>query len=171
VGRVLSGDQDLHTRSTSSRRLRASSWLALLLLTRCVGDSAGEGEECPVPVECGCATPVGRYEISYSERPGGTCGPLATRTSVVDSPLPTQFLPPCSGEIMRSEDGCVATFEARCPAEDFGPGFTNRQWSESTHTADALLRQGTLDYTVLDAVGEIVCNSIYDVEAISLSCG
>jgi hypothetical protein len=62
-------------------------------------------------------------------------------------------------------------FEARCPAEDFGPGFTDQQWSESTYTPDALVRTGTLDYTVFDARGEFVCNSIYDVESISLGCG
>jgi hypothetical protein len=61
-------------------------------------------------------------------------------------------------------------FEARCPAEDFGPGFSDHQRSESTYTPDSLVRTGTLDYTVFDASGDFVCNSIYDVEAISLGC-
>lgn len=62
------------------------------------------------------------------------------------------------------------TFEARCPDEDFGPGFTNLQSSAATYTSDALVRHGTLEHTVFDAAGAIVCQSVHDVEAVSLGC-
>lgn len=82
----------------------------------------------------------------------------------------TSFAAPCSGTVEWSSDFCSASFEATCPAEEFGPGYRNRQVSHTSFTMDGLIRTGTFELTVFDAKGDIFCESTYDTLTENESC-
>jgi hypothetical protein len=82
----------------------------------------------------------------------------------------TSFAAPCSGTVEWSSDFCSASFEATCPAEEFGPGYRNKQVSHTSFTMDGLIRTGTFELTVFDANGDIFCESTYDTLTENDSC-
>ena len=112
----------------------------------------------------------GTYHVRYTERVGGTCGALPTRDVAATSGRVSSFHWPCAGQVEWSNDFCSATSEATCPAETFGYGFTDRQVSHSSYTADGRTRAGTYDYSVFKPDGTPLCRSTYDVHAAVLDC-
>jgi hypothetical protein len=132
--------------------------------------SAARAPVCPQPVASGCALPRGTYHVRYAERAGGTCGERPARDVVAASERVTAFDSPCTGPVTWSRDFCSATFEAACPAEKFGKGFTDRQITHSSYAADGRTRAGTYEYSVFKPDGTPFCKSTYDVHAAVLDC-
>jgi hypothetical protein len=144
--------------------------IGAMLLFASLDCSAAREPVCPRPVVSGCALPSGTYHVRYAERAGGTCGARPARDVVAASERVTAFHWPCAGQVKWSNDFCSATFEAACPAEDFGHGFTNRQVSRSSYAANGRTRAGTYEYSVFKPDGTPFCKSTYDVHAAVQDC-
>lgn len=64
----------------------------------------------------------------------------------------------------------MATFEATCPEEETGPGFTNKQVSQTNYTNDAMIGTGVFELSIFDADGNLYCESTYDKHSFNVSC-
>jgi hypothetical protein len=156
-----------------SEFMKRFAGIAMLLTVSCIacGATAPEGDvTCPIEHQGECAQPRGIYRTTYRERPDGTCGPRADFEGTVSSTRITSFPAPCSGTVHWASDFCSASFEASCPEEETGPGFTNDQVSETHYSQDGLMRTGTFKFTIFDADGNTFCESTYDTLTINLSC-
>lgn len=152
--------------------MAARMLLVALGLAACGGASELEpgAEECPISSDDGCAQPRGLYETTYVERAGGTCGAKETVRAEAVPHRVHGFGEPCSGFVEWSDDFCMASFEASCPEDEVGPGFYNRQVSNTTYTSDGLSRTGVYELEILAPDGTVHCASTYDLETASLSC-
>jgi hypothetical protein len=145
--------------------------LTAVALVGCGGSSTADTDtSCPVPNHVGCAQPRGTYHISYNERRGGTCGSKAPLTTVAPNLRVTSFSPPCSGAVTWSADFCVASFEVACPEEETGPGFTNKQVSQTNYSDDGMSANGVYELSIFDADGNLFCESTYDKHSLNSSC-
>jgi hypothetical protein len=160
----------------AARRLRDARRILICgafaaLLGACAGSTSTDGDEkCPVANHVGCAQARGVYSITYNERQGGTCGPKESFRGEVANTRVTSFEPPCAGMVDWSSDFCEASFEATCPAEEFGTGYRNKQVSHTTYSMDGMIRTGTFELTVFDTNGDVFCQSLYDSLAENASC-
>lgn len=104
--------------------------------------------------------------MTYQQQPGGTCGAMAARVLAAESHRSGPLEEPCAGEMRWSVDYCSASLEATCPAAEFGMGYTSKQYAASRYSADGSAWRGTLEFSVFDPSGELVCRSTYDVDAL-----
>jgi hypothetical protein len=110
------------------------------------------------------------YQFTYNERRGGTCGSRPSTTGEAPSVRSTSFSAPCSGSVTWSSDFCVASFNASCPEEETGRGFTNKQVSHTNYTEDGLIGIGVFELSIFDADGNLYCESTYDKQSLNASC-
>ena len=115
--------------------------------------------------ETPCTAPRGAFQVRYQQQPGGTCGAMAERELPADARRSGPLKEPCSGEMRWSTDYCSASLESTCPAAEFGPGHTSKQYAGYRYSGDGRAWAGNLEFSAFDASGALVCRSTYQVEA------
>jgi len=142
-----------------------------MAVSGCGGTSSADRDtDCPIPNHVGCAQPRGTYHVTYNERRGGTCGDKASAELEASNVRVTAFAAPCSGNVTWSSDFCTASFEVTCPEEETGPGFSNKQVSQTSYTDDAMIGTGVFELSIFDADGNPFCESTYDKHSLNTSC-
>ena len=106
--------------------------------------------------------------MRYQQQPGGTCGAMAERELPADARRSGPLKEPCSGEMRWSTDYCSASLESTCPAAEFGPGHTSKQYAAHRYSSDGRTWAGNLEFSVFDPLGALVCRSTYQVEALEI---
>lgn len=103
-----------------------------------------------------CADRSGSYVVDFSTR-SGNCGPQ--NEGVVNLGA-TGAPSTCMDNSQASTDNCAVDFNVTCP---FNAGQTVEETGQVTWNTDGSSGSGTIQLTLRDSLGDILCEGTYDV--------
>jgi hypothetical protein len=103
-----------------------------------------------------CQARSGAYTFTFAER-SGDCGPLDPQIVVAggQSSAPDGCT---GGQVPSASDSCLVSLDQTCPAAE---GTSVTQVGQVRWAADASSGSGTVQVTLLDAGGTVLCQSTY----------
>lgn len=137
-------------------RLTTAAFL-LVLLAACSSSEDDSGQ---------CASRKGTYSMTFATR-GGDCGDVGESIFNADQPdnsggttVPADA--PCTGQIVNSDDNCVATMDRTCPVAS--TGGASKLAGKVTFSKDGSSGSGVLGIEIRSSSGTLECSGTYDVK-------